>query len=238
MVRSRGKILLIEDDKNLGFIIKDFLENSKYHVILRENGRDGLQEFFKGKFDLVLLDIVLPLIDGYTVAEEIRRQECETPIIFITARSMTEDRIRGYSAGADDYITKPFSTEELKLRIKAVLRRTRIRIMGNGKENYFQIGKFTFDYKNHLLVSTDKEIRLTKREADVLNLLCLNVNNVLRRDIALKTIWGEDDYFMGRSMDVYITKLRKYLREDPSVAITNIHNTGFMLEVKQEINSR
>ncbi|NJK87199.1 MAG: response regulator transcription factor [Bacteroidales bacterium] len=229
---------MVEDDKNLGFIIKDFLEISQYHVIHKENGKEGLQEFVKNSFDLVLLDIMLPLTDGFTVAEEIRKRDSETPIIFITAKSMTEDRIKGFMAGADDYITKPFSTEELRLRINAVLRRTRFRIMGNGKETTFKIGKFTFDYKNHMLVSSDKEIRLTKREADVLNLLCLNVNNILRRDIALKTIWGEDDYFMGRSMDVYITKLRKYLRDDPSVAITNIHNTGFMLEVKQEINSQ
>ncbi len=232
MAKSRGKILLIEDDKNLGFIIKDFLEMSKFNVILRDNGQDGLKEYSKKSFDLVLLDIMLPLVDGFTVAEEIRKQNCEIPIIFITAKSMSEDKIKGFKTGADDYITKPFSTEELKLRINAIMRRTRIQVPSKKEEATYEIGKYTFDYKNLLLVYSQGEQRLTKREADVLNMLCMNINNVLRRDIALKSIWGEDDYFMGRSMDVYITKLRKYLKDDPSVSIINIHNTGFMLEVK------
>lgn len=232
MARSNGKILLVEDDRNLGFVIKDLLEMSKYHVILRDNGRDGLTEYLKGSFDLILVDIMLPHMDGFMMVEEIRKTDIKTPVIFITAKSMSEDKIKGFKAGADDYITKPFSTEELLLRVNAVLRRTRVQASDNNEELKYKIGKFAFDYKNLLLSSPKTEQRLTKRESDVLNLLCINVNNVVRREVVLKAVWGEDDYFMGRSMDVYITKLRKYLKEDSSVSIINIHNTGFMLEVK------
>jgi len=232
MAKSNGKILLIEDDKNLGFIIRDFLELSKYHVILRDNGKDGLLEYSRNHFDLLLVDIMLPLLDGFALVEEIRKKNAEVPVIFITAKSMTEDKIKGFKIGADDYITKPFSTEELLLRVNAMLRRIRRRIPDQNEEIKYKIGKYIFDYKNLLLSTPDTEYRLTKREAEVLSLLCMNVNNVSRREVILKTVWGENDYFMGRSMDVYITKLRKYLKEDPSVSIINIHNTGFMLEVK------
>jgi DNA-binding response OmpR family regulator len=180
----------------------------------------------------VLLDIMLPLVDGFSVAEEIRKTDCETPIIFMTAKSLKEDRIKGFKLGADDYITKPFSTEELKLRISAVLRRTKYKNNAVSPNIVFTIGQHTFDYTSHLLISAGNERRLTKREAELLHLLCQNMNRILRRDIALKTIWGEDDYFMGRSMDVYITKLRKMLGTDPDVSIVNIHNTGFKLDVK------
>ncbi len=232
MAKSNGKILLIEDDKNLGFVIKDFLELSKYHVVLRDNGKDGLSEYSRNHFDLLLVDIMLPHLDGFAVVEEIRKKDHEIPVIFITAKSMTEDKIKGFKIGADDYITKPFSTEELLLRVNAILRRTRLQITNQNEEIKYKIGKYIFDYKNLLLSAPDAEHRLTKREAEVLNLLCMNVNNVSRREVILKTVWGENDYFMGRSMDVYITKLRKYLKEDSSVSIINIHNTGFMLEVK------
>lgn len=231
MRQSKGTILLVEDDKNLGIVIRDFLEMSGYQVILKEDGKEGLREFNNGVFDLVLLDIMLPLLDGFTVAEEIRKKDCETPIIFLTARSMKEDKLKGFRIGADDYITKPFSTEELKLRINAILRR--IRKNTDSNLSIFTIGRYTFNYANHILSNSHEERQLTKREAELLRLLCLNMNNILRRDLALKTIWGEDDYFMGRSMDVYITKLRKMLLGDPSVSIVNIHNTGFRLEVKQ-----
>ncbi len=226
----RGNILLVEDDKNLGFVIKDFLEMSRFNVLLHENGQDGLNAFHSGKYDLILLDIMLPLLDGYSVAEEIRKLDCEVPIIFITARSMKEDRIKGFRTGADDYITKPFSTEELKLRINAILRRTQNRSGGQSQAVY-KFGNHTFDYNNHILQTPSGKIHLTKREAEVLKLLVQNINNVLRREVALKMIWGEDDYFMGRSMDVYITKLRKILKDDPGIRIINIHNTGFKLEV-------
>jgi DNA-binding response OmpR family regulator len=229
MAKSKGKILLVEDDKNLGIVIRDFLEMSDYEVILRENGRDGLEEFKMGSYDLVLLDIMLPLLDGFSVAEEIRKTDCDIPVIFLTAKTLKEDKLKGFKIGADDYITKPFSTEELKLRIDAVLRRSR---RNAEKSSVFNIGSYTFDYPNHILSIANQERQLTKREAELLHLLCINMNNVLRRDLALKTIWGEDDYFMGRSMDVYITKLRKMLGNDPTVSIVNIHNTGFRLEVR------
>lgn len=232
MMKSKGKILLIEDDKNLGIVISDFLEMSDYQVIHKENGQEGLHEFFKTPYDLILLDIMLPLIDGFSVAEEIRKHNCDVPIVFMTARVMKEDRIKGFRIGGDDYITKPFSTEELKLRINAILRRVNNKPDNTIKTTPYKIGNYTFDFPNHVLSNSSGHKRLTKREAELLHLLCLNMNRVLRRDIALRTIWGEDDYFMGRSMDVYITKLRKLLGEDPDVSIVNIHNTGFKLEVR------
>jgi DNA-binding response OmpR family regulator len=174
---------------------------------------------------------MLPLVDGFTVAEEIRKNDCMVPIVFMTARSMKEDKIKGFRIGADDYITKPFSTEELRLRINAILRRVNNKSDSGNKLPQYKIGNYTFDFSNHLLSSASGSKRLTKREAELLHLLCLNMNHVLRRNVALKTIWGEDDYFMGRSMDVYITKLRKLLSGDSSVSIVNIHNTGFKLEV-------
>lgn len=233
MTKSKDTILLVEDDKNLGIVIGDFLEMSNFQVIRKENGKEGLEEFKKRAYDLVLLDIMLPLMDGFTVAEEIRKNDAEVPIIFMTAKNMKEDKLKGFMIGADDYITKPFSTEELKLRINAILRRVKRSTDGAGKISKYTIGNYTFDFSNHLLTIGSSERQLTKREAELLQLLCLNVNTVLRRDVALKTIWGEDNYFMGRSMDVYITKLRKLLSEDPAISIVNIHNTGFRLEVKE-----
>ncbi len=231
MTTSKGKLLLVEDDKNLGFIIKDFLEMSDYQVMLMGDGKSGLEAFRKGSFDLILLDIMLPHMDGFTLAEEIRKTDSDVPFIFMTAKAMKEDKYKGFSIGADDYITKPFTTEELKLRINAVLRRVK---KGSSKSNKYTIGNYTFDFSSHLLSLGTFERQLTRREAELLQMLCLNMNNVLRRDLALKAIWGEDDYFMGRSMDVYITKLRKLLSGDPSVSIVNIHNTGFRLEVKNK----
>jgi len=233
MTNARAKILLVEDDRNLGTVIHDYLELSNYKVILARNGKEGLDEFKQGSYNLILLDVMLPLVDGFSVAQEIRKIDCDIPIIFMTAKSLKEDRLKGFKLGADDYITKPFSTEELKLRISAVLRRTQAKGKPVNQNIVFTIGSHTFDYTNHLLVSGGNERRLTKREAELLHLLCLNLNRILRRDIALKTIWGEDDYFMGRSMDVYITKLRKMLGTDPDVSIVNIHNTGFKLNVKK-----
>ncbi len=232
MTKSKGKILLVEDDRNLGIVISDFLEMSDYQVIHKENGQDGLHEFFKGSYDLVLLDIMLPLVDGFTVAEEIRKQGSDVPIVFMTARALKEDKIKGFRIGADDYITKPFSTEELNLRIHAILRRMKGAPDKHSGSKPYKLGSYTFDFPNHMLSSDSGIKHLTKRESELLHLLCLNMNQVLRREVALKTIWGEDDYFMGRSMDVYITKLRKLLSGDPSVCIVNIHNTGFKLEVK------
>ena len=229
--KSKANILLVEDDKNLGFVLTDFLTMSGYNVQHAENGVAGLELFKNGKFDICILDVMMPLKDGFTLAEEIRQLNELVPVIFLTAKSMKEDKIKGFKMGGDDYITKPFSTEELKLRIEAILKRTRYSLLDGEKETIYKIGHFTFDYSNQLLRKPSGEQRLTRKEAEVLRLLCINQNKILRREIALKMIWGEDDYFMGRSMDVYITKLRKFLSDDPSVKITNIHRTGFMLEI-------
>ncbi|MBN1159291.1 MAG: response regulator transcription factor [Bacteroidales bacterium] len=231
MKGSKGSILLIEDDKMLGSAIRNFLIHYRYGVVMKENGQEGLKEYRDRKYDLVLLDIMLPSMNGYDVAQEIRKENCEIPIVFITGREMKEDKIKGFGTGADDYITKPFSMDELILRIKAVIRRTRTQ----GNSNYgnlFQIGNFTFDSANHLLISPLDQQKLTRKENALLFLLAENMNRLLRRDVALVKIWGRNDYFMGRSMDVYISRLRKMFMADPSVSIQNIHNTGFMLKVR------
>jgi two-component system, OmpR family, response regulator len=232
MNKSKAKILLIEDDTNLGIVLSDFLEMSDYDIVLATEGISGLEFFETGNFDLCLLDVMLPNKDGFTLAEEIRARDSAVPIIFLTAKTMEKDRIRGLRIGADDYITKPFSTEELSLRIDAILRRSKYSIFKNDSSSLYIIGSFTFDYSNHLLRSRWGERRLTKKEAEVLRLLTINKNKIVRREIALKNIWGDDDYFMGRSMDVYITKLRKFLQDDPKVTIVNIPRIGFKLEIK------
>jgi two-component system, OmpR family, response regulator len=232
-MKQRASILLVEDDKNLGFVIKDFLCESEYEVELAENGIAALSLFSSKYFDLCLIDIMLPLKDGFTVAEEIRQKNSQVPIIFVTARAMKEDRIRGFKIGADDYITKPFSIEELVLRIEAILRRTRLTSNSIVEQEVYNIGQFVYDYSNQTISFNEDIRKLTKKESEVLRLLCINKNRLVRRDFALKLIWGEDDYFMGRSMDVYITKLRKILKRDPSITIQNIHRTGFMLEVEE-----
>jgi DNA-binding response OmpR family regulator len=233
-MKTKANILLVEDDKNLGFVIKDFLYESGYKVELAENGQAAISMFDSVAFDLILLDVMLPIKDGFTVAEEIRRKDTHMPIIFLTARALKEDKIRGFRIGADDYISKPFSTEELLLRIEAVLRRTK----GGAQhiiveQESFKIGNYIFDSANQMISLNGIKKNLTRKEADVLRLLCINMNQLVRRDFALKLIWGEDDYFMGRSMDVYITKLRKILKDDPNINIQNIHRTGFKLEVKE-----
>jgi DNA-binding response OmpR family regulator len=231
--KSKANILLVEDDKNLAYVLTDYLSMSGYLVQHAEDGVAGLELFKNGKFDICILDVMMPLKDGFTLAEEIRVINELVPIIFLTAKAMKEDKIKGFKSGGDDYLTKPFSTEELSLRIEAILRRTRHSLLNGEQESIYELGSYTFDYSNQILKGPSGEKRLTKKEAEVLRLLCINMNKILRREIALKMIWGEDDYFMGRSMDVYITKLRKFLSEDPKVNITNIHRTGFMLEVNK-----
>ena len=231
--KSKANILLVEDDNNLAFVLTDYLSMSGYNVQHAEDGVAGLELFKNGKFDICILDVMMPLKDGFTLAEEIRVINEFVPIIFLTAKTMKEDKIKGFKAGGDDYITKPFSTEELSLRIEAILRRTRYSLLDGEKESIYKLGKYSFDYSNQVLDGPSGVKRLTKKEAEVLRLLCINKNKILRREIALKMIWGEDDYFMGRSMDVYITKVRKFLSDDPNVSITNIHRTGFMLEVNE-----
>ena len=226
----KQKVLLVEDDENLGFVTKDFLEMSGFSVALATDGKQGLDFYHTYKYDIIILDIMLPQIDGFSVAENIRKKDRLTPIIFLTARAMKEDRIKGFRIGGDDYLTKPFSTEELKLRIEAILRRTNNHLAI--ASDVYEIGPYTFNYAEHTINSEKLgEQHLTKREAEVLRMLCEFKNKTLRREVALKAIWGDDDYFMGRSMDVYIAKLRKLLKTEDGVTISNIHNTGFKLEV-------
>jgi len=223
------KILLVEDDPSLGFVIKDNLEMKGYQVTLCNDGESGETTFHQNTFDLCILDVMMPRKDGFTVARNIRKKDQQVPILFVTAKSMLEDKVEGFSAGGDDYITKPFSVEELQMRIEVFLRRS------NSKENIdttFKLGKFEFDSSN-LTLSGNGDVRtLTQKESDVLGLLCKNRDRVLKREEILKSVWGDDDYFLGRSMDVFISKLRKYLRDDPTVQIVNYHGIGFRLEIK------
>jgi len=228
------KILLVEDDLNLGTVIKDFLEMEGYVTTHCIDGKNGQDTFIKNNFHLAVIDIMLPLLDGFSLAEFIRKENNTIPIIFLTAKAMQEDKVKGFKIGADDYITKPFSTEELLLRINAVLRRINENKTHQNEVEVFTFGKFEFNYSEQQLKSTTKKIQLTNKEAEVLKMLCLYKNRLLKREIALKEIWGENDYFMGRSMDVYITKLRKILKDDPRISIINVHNAGFKLVVEGE----
>ncbi len=228
---GKPEILLVEDDPNLGFVIKDSLQDQDFHVVLCKDGSSGFQTFFKGNFDLCILDVMLPKKDGFTLAKEIRQVKSEIPIIFLTAKSMKEDKVEGYESGADDYLTKPFEMEELVLRIKAVMRRSGS--LDNGKKkDQFDLGAYLFDYKNHELKSERYgDQKLTKKEAELLRLLCINMGQTLEREVALKLIWGSDDYFLGRSMDVFISKLRKHFDPDSGVKINNVHGVGFRLVI-------
>lgn len=222
------KLLLVEDDENLGIVLKDFLEMEGYSVTHCSDGKTGLEAFTKRNFNLAILDVMLPVMDGFTLAEQIRKKNKNIPLIFLTAKSLKADKIKGFKTGADDYITKPFSTEELVLRINAVLRRFENSPIEQASQVY-TFGKFEFDYSEQLLRFGKKEKVLTKKEAEVLKMLCVYKNRLLKRETALTEIWGENDYFMGRSMDVYITKLRKLLKDDPAISIINVHNSGFKL---------
>jgi len=231
----KPKILLVEDDPNLSLVLQDYLEMMKFDVTLCHNGKEGLDAFLKEKFNLCILDIMMPVMDGFTLAEEIRSQNEIIPIVFLTAKSLKEDRIKGFRLGCDDYIMKPFSTEEHSLRIQAILKRcmTQASSLQKIEEPVYRIGKYLFDHKNMILKIEKKERVLTRKENALLKLLYENRNKLLTREIALKSVWGNDDYFIGRSMDVFITKLRKYLQDDPAIVITNVHGTGFKLEVKE-----
>lgn len=221
-------VLLLEDDANLGIIVQEHLQLNGFEVTLCPNGRDGLNEYKKGKFDICLVDIMMPLMDGFSFVREVRKTDSSTPLIFLTAKSLKEDKIEGFKIGCDDYITKPFSVEELLLRIQAVLRRTR-KESGESTISEFEIGDYHFDSDKQVLKYREMSISLTSKESELLRHLCLNKGAVLDRGDALKKIWGTEDYFTGRSMDVYISKLRKYLKEDQRVQILNIHGKGFKL---------
>jgi DNA-binding response OmpR family regulator len=228
---QRSTILLVEDDQNLGFVIQDALKRSGYNVHLCRDGKEGLKQFNEHTYDLCVLDVMLPSKDGFSLAEDIRLTNAEVPIVFLTAKSQTDDRIAGFKAGGDDYLTKPFSHEELILRIEAILRRTHGRMEGVRERDRFDIGTFTFDHRNLILSHPSEERKLTKKEAEVLRLLCLHQDQVLPRELVLNMVWGDDTYFLGRSLDVFISRLRKYLKADATVRIVNVHGVGFKLQV-------
>ncbi len=228
-MERKTKLLLCEDDPNLGMLLAQYLRAKDYDVELRKDGEEGLTAYKKGHFDLLLLDIMMPLKDGFTLAKEIRNKDNDTPIIFLTAKNMRQDTLTGFESGADDYLTKPFSMEELLLRINAVLRRSWGVTPPEERRTSFTLGMYTFDARKQVLDGPDGERSLTTKENDLLHLLCEHANTVLERSTALRTVWGDDNYFNGRSMDVYIAKLRKYLAEDPEVEVANVHGKGFML---------
>jgi len=224
---GKPRILLAEDDQNLGSLLKEYLDLKGYHADLYPDGDKAYKGFIKDHYDLLLLDVMMPVMDGFTLASEIRQNNKEIPIIFLTAKALKEDVLEGFSIGADDYITKPFSMEELLFRIEAILRRTRA-----GKDSdvhLFPLGKYNFNSQKQILTIEGKSQKLTTKESELLKLLCTNKNKVLERNFALRTIWFDDNYFNARSMDVYITKLRKYLKNDPSVEIINVHGKGFKI---------
>ncbi|MCW5899657.1 MAG: response regulator transcription factor [Flavobacteriales bacterium] len=223
------RLLLVEDDPNLGGLLADYLRAKGYDVDLRTDGEQGWLAYRKGGFDLLVLDVMMPIKDGFTLAAQIRKEDDRTPIVFLTAKSMKQDTIRGFEFGADDYITKPFSMEELLLRVGAVLRRARGVVPQTEEPDHYDIGASRFEPRKQLLRTPAGERRLTTKESELLRLLCLHRNDVMERAEALKEIWGNDSYFSGRSMDVYIAKLRKYLRDDPALQIINVHGKGFRL---------
>ncbi|MBV6404542.1 MAG: response regulator transcription factor [Flavobacteriales bacterium] len=226
------KLLVVEDDPNLGLLLTEYLRAKGFEADLRADGEAGLKAHAQGRYDLLLLDVMMPVKDGFTLAREVRRTDPKVPIIFLTAKSMKQDTIQGFLAGADDYLTKPFSMEELVLRVQAVLRRSTGQVSTEEELRSFTIGSYTFDVRKQLLKRGDQERKLTTKEHELLRLLCLHRNGLLERRQALREIWGDDNYFNGRSMDVYIAKLRKYLREDPEVEIVNIHGQGFRLSAR------
>jgi two-component system, OmpR family, response regulator len=228
------KLLLCEDDANLGSLLAQYLTAKGYAVDLRTDGKQGKEAWAKGGYDLLILDVMMPFKDGFTLAREIREADEKVPIIFLTAKSMKQDTITGFQSGADDYLTKPFSMEELLLRVSAVLKRARgIQPKEEGPTSY-AIGGFHFDMRKQHLTGHGEDRKLTTKESDLLRMLCEHRNQLLPRAVALKAVWGDDNYFNGRSMDVYIAKLRKYLHVDPLVEILNVHGKGFRLIVKDE----
>ena len=221
------KILLCEDDENLGTLLSEYLQAKGFQADLCPDGEVGYKAFLKNKYDICVLDVMMPKKDGFTLAQEIRQANAEIPIIFLTAKQLKEDILEGFKIGADDYLTKPFSMEELTFRIEAILRR--VRGKRNRERTQYPIGSFFFDAQKQTLTQNGETKKLTTKESELLGLLCAHMNEILQRDYALKKIWIDDNYFNARSMDVYITKLRKHLTGDPDVQIINIHGKGYKL---------
>ena len=227
------KILIVEDDLNLGFLLMDFLQDENFVVKLCRDGRSGLEMAQKELFDLAIFDVMMPFMDGFTLAKTLRKKGYELPFLFLTAKSLLEDKVKGYDIGAEDYLTKPFQEEELLCKINAILRRTCKKAM-ESYPNDFQIGAYKFNYERQELAYQDKIHRLTQKENEVLRLLCLHKNRILKREEAVYEIYGKKDYFLGRSFDVFISKLRKLLQQDSSIKIENVFKVGFILHVKEE----
>lgn len=235
MTDSKFRILLVEDDEALRFIVKDNLEQNNYQVEVAGNGEIALDLYNKNNYDLIILDVMLPKVDGFQVARTIRKNNEQVPIIFLTARSMTEDKITALTLGADDYIPKPFSMEELLLKIKIFLKRSQAQPVANGKsEKSINIGKFDFHPEDLTLTINGNSRNLTLKEAELIRFFAENTNKVLSRNEILEKVWGSNDYFLGRSLDVFISRLRKYFNEDTGIKIINLHGIGFRFSVKKE----
>jgi len=225
----KPKILYVEDDESLSFLTKDNLELGGYEVSHLADGKSGLDAFKQGAFDLCILDVMLPEVDGFELAKHIRSIDPEIPIIFLTAKALKENKLEGLRLGADDYMTKPFSIEELILKVRVFLKRKRITNISDS--DILKVGSYTYDHKNLSLNKDEVSKNLTQKEGDLLYLLVKHKNNILKRSVILESLWGEDDYFLGRSMDVFISRLRKYLKEDSAIKIENIHGVGFRLNL-------
>ena len=229
-MNTKPHIFLVEDDLSFGAVLKSYLEINDFEVDWIDDGKFALAQFNKKTFDICILDVMLPHVDGFTIGAEIKKVNPNIPVLFLTAKNMREDVLQGYRIGADDYITKPFDTEVLIYKIKAILKR------GNGtsekEPDFYQIGSYVFDYKLRNIERENTKQKLSPKEAELLKMLCDNQNKLLPREAALKKIWGDDGYFTARSMDVYLTKLRKLFPDDPTIEIKNIHGSGFMLEIK------
>jgi DNA-binding response OmpR family regulator len=226
MLKEKLNILLAEDDLNLGVLLVDYLETEGFDVKLCKDGELALKAFQTNSFDLCLVDVMMPKMDGFSLAKEIRLKDKQIPFIFITAKSLKEDKLKGYDLGADDYITKPFDEEELLWKIKAVIRR-----VPENKSELISLGLYTFDFSNQSLTIAGQTKRITEKESDILRYLSNHRNHVIKREEMLKSLWGENDYFLGRSLDVFITKIRKYLKEDPNITIENVFGVGFIFNV-------
>lgn len=232
---NNPNILLVEDDQNFGDVLRSYLEMHDYQVTLVTDGVAGLETYNKGSFDLCIFDVMMPRKDGFTLAQDIRENDTDIPIIFLTAKTLKDDVLQGFKIGADDYITKPFNSEELLYRIQAILKRAQQAPDPKEEVKEFIIGQYHFNYPLRILTLTDKEkMKLSPKEAQLLRMFCMYMNDILPRSEALKKIWGEDNYFTARSMDVFVTKLRKYLKHDANIEIVNIHGNGFQLLVKSD----
>ena len=234
-METKQHILLCEDDENLGMLLREYLQAKGYDVELYLDGEAGARAFLRSHYDMCVLDVMMPKKDGFTLAQEIREVNAGVPIIFLTAKNLKEDVFEGFKIGADDYITKPFSMDELVFRMEAILRRVRGVKMPTVSQ--YKLGKFIFDTQRQILSIGDKQVKLTTKESELLNLLCAHANDVLLRELALKAIWIDDSYFNARSMDVYITKLRKHLKDDPDIEINNVHGKGYKLIVPDGVQA-